>query len=194
MPAPPPNGVSSTFRCRSGRVGADIVRVEPPSRAERTPRQRMPERAGKHLRKQRQNGRAPGHRGSPPPLAPACRRVAEGASTRSPCSPRAHRSRRAARRSCGPPRDRPPAPPPRERHEVRADLQARAAAIIMHRVDRPERRAVRVDDRQPDEVGEVELLVVGWRQAARGRHRDACSSASPPPCDRRPCGAARHRA
>ena len=73
MPAPPPNGVSSTVRCRSDGSFADVDGLErPPPRFERPAGQRLPERPREHRREQGQDGGAPGHADAPPrsPLPP----------------------------------------------------------------------------------------------------------------------------
>ena len=163
MPAPPPNGVSSTLRCRSVAKSrmftASSDHTPPPARA----RPATARAARKHLGEQRQHGGAPGHRRRRhSPL----RRIGRGVGgrkgnggepaivgrTTTMCRPRYPRPGRSAG----------------ERHQqrrpVRAHLQADAGAVVVHCDDRAERRR-RVERRQPEQVGEVEFLLVRLGQA-----------------------------
>ncbi len=88
----------------------------------------------------------------------------------------------------------------RERHHQRRralprDLQARPGAVIMHRRHGPDRRTGGIHRRQPDQVGQIELVLLRRRQAVavdveprvgQPRGRVAVGDLAPPPRRRSP--------
>ena len=174
MPGPPPNGASSTVRCLScAKSRMSTVSSATP------PRERL---AGERMRRAGPGtspGRASARSRSRPWLSP------HAASSRRHLR---HRRRRATSSRDGRLEQavggtittRPPAmsttgTPARVNGHQHAlarlslDLEAGAGAEIVHRADRAEARAVLQRRRETDEVGVVELVLLGRRQIGRAR-------------------------